>query len=72
MLGVVPWTRRVGSIPRSFLSDLASLRHFSLELTTTDSHKLLREYAETGSESAFRELVMSYIDLVYSVAVRLM
>jgi len=48
------------------------LRHFSLELTMTDSHKLLRDYAETGSESAFRELVMRYIDLVYSAAVRLM
>jgi RNA polymerase sigma factor (sigma-70 family) len=38
----------------------------------TDSHKFLRHYAETGSEPAFRELVMHYIDLVYSIAVRLM
>lgn len=48
------------------------MRRFSLELTMTDSHKLLREYAETGSEAAFRELVTSYLDLVYSAAVRLM
>ena len=37
-----------------------------------DSHQLLKDYAETGSESSFRELVTRYLDLVYAAAVRLM
>jgi len=32
--------------------------------------ELLREYAESGSESAFAELVSRHIGLVYSVALR--
>jgi len=36
-----------------------------------DSNTLLSQYARTGSESAFRELVSRYIDLVYSTAFRL-
>ncbi len=37
----------------------------------TDSQQLLAEYARTGSEAAFRELVTRYVDLVYSTALRL-
>ena len=37
----------------------------------TDSQTLLSLYARTGSESAFRELVSRYLDLVYSTAYRL-
>src|SRR5664280_494645 len=37
----------------------------------TDSQKLLAEYVQSGSEPAFRELVARYLDLVYSVALRL-
>lgn len=37
----------------------------------TDSQQLLAEYVQTGSETAFRELVTRYVDLVYSAAVRL-
>ena len=37
----------------------------------TDSQKLLAEYVQTGSETAFRELVARYLDLVYSAALRL-
>src|SRR5882724_6706075 len=37
----------------------------------TDSQKLLAEYARTGSDAAFRELVTRYVDLVYSTALRL-
>jgi RNA polymerase sigma factor (sigma-70 family) len=39
-------------------------------MNTTDTGRLLREYADTGSDTAFRELVSRYIDLVYSVASR--
>src|SRR5512143_3554480 len=35
------------------------------------SQTLLSQYARTGSESAFRELVSRYIDFVYSTAFRL-
>ena len=37
----------------------------------TDSQTLLAEYARTGSEAAFRDLVKGYIGLVYSSALRL-
>ena len=37
----------------------------------TDSQQLLVEYAKNGSESAFRELVSRYSNLVYSTALRL-
>src|SRR5260370_25215796 len=37
----------------------------------TDSQTLLAEYARTGSEAAFRDLVNRYIGLVYSTALRL-
>lgn len=36
----------------------------------TDSRELLIEYAENGTEAAFRDLVARYIDLVYSTALR--
>jgi len=37
----------------------------------TDTQQLLAEYAENGSEAAFRDLVTRYINFVYSVALRL-
>lgn len=36
----------------------------------TETQQLLRAYIEQESDSAFRELVTRYIDLVYSVALR--
>jgi RNA polymerase sigma factor (sigma-70 family) len=39
--------------------------------TMTENCELLAEYARTGSEVAFRELVACYLDLVYSTAFRL-
>ena len=37
----------------------------------SESQRLLAEYANTGSELAFRELLTRYVDLVYSTALRL-
>jgi RNA polymerase sigma factor (sigma-70 family) len=37
----------------------------------TEGQQLLAEYAERGSETAFRELVTRYVDLVHSAAMRL-
>jgi RNA polymerase sigma factor (sigma-70 family) len=37
----------------------------------TDGQKLLLDYAQNGSETAFRQIVDGYIDLVYSTAFRL-
>src|SRR5689334_21176083 len=37
----------------------------------TDSQKLISSYVQTGSETAFRELVERYLRLVYSTALRL-
>jgi RNA polymerase sigma factor (sigma-70 family) len=45
-------------------------RGFTGEQKMTDSQQLLAEYAETGSETAFRELVARYVNLVYSTALR--
>jgi DNA-directed RNA polymerase specialized sigma24 family protein len=52
------------------LADFQRRRVFNGELTMTDSHQLLVDYAKNGSETAFRELVSRYIDLVYSTAFR--
>jgi RNA polymerase sigma factor (sigma-70 family) len=40
-------------------------------MTTSESRKALQEYAQSGSESAFRSLVNAYTDLVYSTAFRM-
>src|ERR687892_640147 len=36
----------------------------------TEDVQLLRRFAETGDEAAFRELVARHLDLVYSAALR--
>jgi RNA polymerase sigma factor (sigma-70 family) len=53
-----------------WLSDFHDVRLLTSEMNTTESHKLLRRYADPGDEGAFRKLVEQYIDLVYSAAVR--
>jgi RNA polymerase sigma factor (sigma-70 family) len=53
------------------MSGFGFLRVYSCKQKMTDSHTLLSQYARTGSESAFQELVSRYIDLVYSTAFRL-
>jgi RNA polymerase sigma factor (sigma-70 family) len=53
------------------LSGLGVRRVYSSKQKMTDSHTLLASYVRTGSESAFRELVSRYLDLVYSTAFRL-
>ena len=40
-------------------------------MTMSESQELLAEYAKNGSETAFRKLVNSYVDLVYSTAFRM-
>src|SRR5580692_11233550 len=52
------------------LSDLGGLRFLIGDMNLTDSVKLLRNYAEHGDETAFRELVERYVDFVYSTAFR--
>src|SRR5579862_3741747 len=37
---------------------------------TSETRKLLKDFADGGSETAFRELVSRYTNLVYSVAIR--
>lgn len=39
-------------------------------MSTPEVQELLRAYGRDGSETAFRELVARYVDLVYSVALR--
>jgi RNA polymerase sigma factor (sigma-70 family) len=53
------------------LSDSFILRVYTHEVKMTDCQTWLAEYAKSGSESAFRELVARYIDLVYCTALRL-
>src|ERR1017187_5708594 len=59
------------SAPKRFLSGFELLRLYSSEQKMTESQTLLSLYTRTGSESALRELVSRYIDLVYSTAFRL-
>jgi RNA polymerase sigma factor (sigma-70 family) len=55
-----------------FLADFRVGGSLIVEFTMTDSQQLLKDYAATGLETAFRDLVTRYIDLVYSTACRLL
>jgi len=61
----------VRKFPGNCLSGLGFWRHLINGLKMTDSQMLVLEYARSGSEPAFRELVARYLDLVYSSALRL-
>ncbi len=54
-----------------FLADFPLEWVFTGEVTT-ESQALLADFAQNGSEAAFRELVDRYIGLVYSTALRLL
>jgi hypothetical protein len=56
--------------PKDFLFGFGVRRRFTSEMT--ESRELLAQYANTGSEVAFGELVTRYINLVYSTALRLL
>ena len=64
-------TRGSGIAKNDFLADYEFRRVFIGGLMMTDSQQLLAAYVKTGSETAFRELLARYIDLVYSTALRL-
>ncbi len=53
-----------------FLADFPLEWVFTGEVMT-DSQALLEDFAKNGSEAAFGELVVRYIDLVYSTALRI-
>ena len=52
------------------LSDFLQPGYLMGEMQPKSDAQLLREYAESGSESAFTELVTRHTDLVYSAALR--
>lgn len=54
-----------------FLADFALRRVFNIKVMMKESRQLLADYATTRSETAFRDLVARYIDLVFSTALRL-
>lgn len=54
------------------LSEFRGLWVFISEMTMTDNQQLLSDYVANRSETAFRELVTRYIDLVFSTALRLL
>lgn len=47
------------------------MRVLECDVNASDSTELIREFADSGSESAFGELVRRHLDLVYSVALRI-
>jgi RNA polymerase sigma factor (sigma-70 family) len=62
--------RQRNQIPKKNLSDFLRPGYLMGEMQPKSDAQLLREYAESGSESAFTELVTRHTDLVYSAALR--
>jgi RNA polymerase sigma factor (sigma-70 family) len=72
IFAVMSWRngRRRNQISRKTLSDFLRSGYLIGEMQPKSDAQLLREYAESGSESAFTELVTRHTDLVYSAALR--
>src|SRR5437016_8913936 len=71
----MPEQKKVLAMPVCFmvrknLSDFARAGCLLDEMTDKPDIQLLRDYAESGNEAAFREIVSRYTNLVYSAALR--
>src|SRR5437016_4434833 len=60
----------ISGSPRNSLSDFAHPGCLIGEMNDKSDTQLLREFADAGSESAFREIVVRHADLLYSSALR--
>jgi RNA polymerase sigma factor (sigma-70 family) len=60
---------QAGTLPNT-LSDFAQRGYLISEMQSNSDAQLLREYAESGAEAAFTEIVTRHTNLVFSAALR--